>query len=493
MRKKHVIIIGAGFGGLSAASLLAKQGFKVTILEKNQTVGGRARVWKSKGFTFDMGPSWYLGPEIFERFFAEFKQHSSDFYQIKKLDPSYRIFFNKDEKIDISTDLQKMTTLFDSLEKDGGEKFKKYLDLSKSFYDISMEQFIYRPYNSIFDLFNKAFLKAGRNLPVFDNMEKFVNRFFISDKAKKILQYNLVFLGGSPKITPAVYALMAHMDFNLGVWYPIGGFGSVVNGFLHLAKFLGVNIKTGVDVKKIVIKNGKAVGVKTSKGDLEADIILANADYHHVETNLLPKAYQSYSENYWKKKTMAPSAFILYLGLNKKIKGLSHHNLFLDQDWIKHFDSIFENPSWYEKPSYYICAPSKTDPTVAPEGKENLFILVPVAPGLKDTEKVRKEYSEKILTHLENLLGETIKDSIEVIRTYAHNDFISDYNSYKGSALGLTQTLFQTAIFRPKHQSPKVKNLYYTGQNNHPGIGVPMVVISSQIVSEQITKKHGNT
>lgn len=493
MKRKHVIIIGSGFGGLSAAALLAKQDFRVTVLEKNKEVGGRARIWKKNGFTFDMGPSWYLGPEIFENFFSEFKQKSSNFYRLKRLDPSYRIFFSNEDHFDITPDLKKMYKLFDSLEENGGEKLKKYLELAKYQYEVSMKNFIYKSYNSIFSIFNKQMLKEGKNLPVFENMEKFVSKYFSSERAKKILQYNLVFLGGAPKNTPGIYALMAHMDFNLGVWYPEGGFGSVVNGFAGLAKFFGANIKTNIEVKKIIIKNGKAIGVKTSKGDILGDIILANADYHHVETALLPKPYQSYPESYWSKKTIAPSAFIIFLGLNKKIKNLTHHNLFLDNDWKEHFNAIFDTPNWHEKPSYYVCCPSKTDSSVAPPGKENLFILVPVAPGLKDTEKTRKEYAKRILEHLESLTGETISDNIEVMRIFSQTDFIQDYHAYKGTALGLSQTLFQTAFFRPKQQSNKVKNLYFTGQFTHPGIGVPMVVISSQIVSQEIVNKYGNT
>jgi phytoene desaturase len=493
MRRKHVIIIGSGFGGLSAASILGKQGFRVTILEKNKDLGGRARVWKKNGFTFDMGPSWYLGPEIFDNFFSQLKQKTTDFYKLKRLDPSYRIFFAKDDLVDIPPDLKKLYTLFDTFENQGGEKLRKYLDISKAQYEISMKSFIYKSYNSIFSIFNKQMFREGKKLPVFESMEKFVSKFFTSDRAKKILQYNLVFLGGAPKNTPALYSLMAHMDFNLGVWYPEGGFGSVVNGFASLAKFFGANIKTNIEVKKIIIKNGKAVGVKTSKGDILADLILANADYHHVETSLLPKPYQSYSENYWKKKTIAPSAFIIFLGLNKKIKNLSHHNLFLDHNWQDHFNSIFENPHWHENPSYYVSCPSKTDPTVAPAGKENLFILVPTAPGLKDNEKTRREYAKRVLNHLEGLIGESIQDNIEVMRIFAQSDFTRDYHAYKGTALGLSQTLFQTAVFRPKHQSSKVKNLYFTGQFTHPGIGVPMVIISSQIVTQEIIKKYGNS
>lgn len=487
MRKKHVVIIGGGFGGLSASALLAKQGFKVTLLEKNKDLGGRARVWKQDGFSFDMGPSWYLMPEVYEKFFAIFGKKSSDYYELKRLDPSYRIFFGKDEKIDISTDPKQNEILFDSFEEKGGEKFRKYLDFSKYQYDISMKSFIYKDYPNLLSFFDKELLKVGPKLKVFESMERYVHRFFNSDKARKVLLYNIVFLGGSPKITPAIYSVMAHADFNLGVWYPLKGFGAIVNAMTQIAKEQGVQFKTNCIVKKIVVnKSGIAEKVLTNRGEIKADVVLANADYSFVETSLLDNKFQSYPLSYWKKKTIAPSGFILYLGLNKKIKNLAHHNLFLANDWVNHFDEIFKNPSWPENPSYYVCAPSKTDPSVAPKNYENIFILVPIASGIKDTKKMREQFSKKIVNHLEELIEENIEESIILKRTFSLNDFKDDYNAFQGTALGLTHTLLQTAVFRPKNKSQKVKNLYYTGQYTLPGTGVPMVIISSEIVTKKI-------
>lgn len=489
-KKKHVVIIGGGFGGLSAASLLAKQGLKVTLVEKNKDLGGRARVWKKDGFSFDMGPSWYLMPEVYEKFFEQFGKKPSDYYELKRLDPSYRIFFGPNETVDISTDPKENEKLFDSIEEKGGEKFKKYLEVSKYQYDISMEHFIYRDYPNLFSFFNKELLKAGPKLKVFENMEKYVNRFFTSDRAKKILLYNIVFLGGSPKITPAIYTVMAHADFNLGVWYPFGGFSVIVQAMTQLAKELGVTIKTNTSVKKIQLnRSGLAEKVITDKGEIPADIVLANADYSYVETKLLEKKSQTYPLTYWQKKTIAPSGFILFLGLNKKIKNLTHHNLFLANDWVKHFDEIFKKPDWPKDPSYYVCVPSKTDSSIAPKDYENIFVLVPIASGIKDTLKIREEFTNKILTHLEALIDEKIKDHIVVKRIFSINDFKNDYNSFQGTALGLSHTLFQTAIFRPKNKSSKIKNLYYTGQYTLPGTGVPMVIISSEIVTKKIIKE----
>lgn len=483
---KKVIVIGAGFAGLSTAALLAKKGFDVTVFEKNSQPGGRAGLIESKGFKFDMGPSWYLMPDVFERFFDLFNKKPEDYFTLQKLDPSYRIFFGQDEVVDIRSDLEANKKLFGRLEEGGDKKFMEYLDLSEYQYDISMKNFVYRDYRRFRDFADRKFMVEGVKLHVFDSIDKYVRRFFSDDRARKILQYNIVFLGGTPKTTPAMYSIMAHIDFNMGVWYPEGGLNAVAKGIYELGKSLGVKYIFDAPVEKIHVEDGKAKSVTTSSGEHEADIIVSNADYHFTETRLLDKEYQSYSKRYWEKRTVAPSGFIMYLGIDKKLPKLEHHNLFLDNDWEKHFDSIFENPDWPESPSYYVCAPSKTDSNVAPEGCENLFVLVPVASGLPDTPEIREKYEEKTLKHLESLVGENIRDHIITKQIFAHNDFKKLFNSYKGTALGLSHTLMQTAILRPHNQSKKVENLYYTGQYIHPGIGVPMALIASEIVSDKI-------
>lgn len=491
MPKKKIVIIGAGFGGLSVAALLAKEGFDVHVFEKNEQAGGRASTYQEKGFTFDMGPSWYLMPDVFERFFKQFNKTPSDFYSLKRLDPAYRIFYGPNDYIDTSKDLAKNIELFERLEKGAGEKLKEYLKQAEYQYRVSIQDFLYRDYTSIRDFFNWRMMIEGRKLHVFEKLDRFTKRFFKNEKVRKILQYNMVFLGGSPKNTPAIYSLMAHVDFNLGVWYPDGGIASVVKGLVRLAENEGVQFHYTSPVEQIVVKNGKAEGVKIGTDLIEADIVIANADYHFVETKLLKPEYQTYTEAYWAKRTIAPSGFVLYLGVNKKIKGLTHHNLMFDHDWVRHFDDIFENPAWPENPSYYVCCPSKTDASVAPAGKENVFVLVPVASALADPDTLREAYAHKIITHLETVLGETIGDSLEVKTIFSHRDFSSRYHAYKGTALGLSHTLLQTALFRPKHRSKKVSNLFYTGQYTHPGIGMPMCLISSQLVADYISKEYG--
>lgn len=487
---KHVIIVGAGFGGLASAALLAKAGYAVTVYEKNASPGGRARVFRKKGYTFDMGPSWYTMPDIMERFFGLLGKKSADYYTLKRLDPSYRVVFDRHDVIDIAASLQKNYALFNRLEQNGGEKLKRYLAQAKYQYEVAMASYVIKPYRSIFDMFDIRMAKEASRLHLLDNMDTFVKRYFENERLRKILQYTLVFLGGSPKNTPAMYALMSHVDFHLGVWYPMGGIGSVVVAVEKIAKEFGANFVYDSEVERIVTESGKTSGVLVNGKFKPADIVVMNADYAHAEMDLLTGKDRTYDERYWKKRVLAPSAFMMYLGVNRRIPSLKHHTLIFAHDWVKHFDAIFEKPSWPEKPSLYMCCPSKTDPGVAPAGKENLVVLVPVAAGLPDTEEIRKMYSEKILTQLEEVLKISIREHIEVKRIYSIQDFEQDYHAYKGTGLGLSHTLLQTAIFRPSYRSKKVRNLFFAGQYTHPGIGIPIQLISAEIAAAEIQKEY---
>jgi len=489
--EKRVIVIGSGFGGMAAAALLARDGYSVTVVEKNDQPGGRAIVYEDQGFLFDMGPSWYLMPEVFEDLFGEFARKPSDFYELKRLDPSYKVFYGPGRSVVIEADLEKTKALFESMEPGAGEKLREYLESAKYQYEIAMGQFIYKEYSSIFDFLNKKLVFEGTKLHIFDSLDGYVKRFIKSHDLRKILEYTIVFLGGSPYNSPAMYALMSHVDFNLGVWYPMGGMGELSKAFHRLCVDLGVEFRFGEEVKHILVENGSARGVETTRGTIDADILVVNADYPHAEIDLLDKKSRSYDEKYWKKKSIAPSCVLMYVGLDRKLDCLEHHNLYLSDSWDEHFSSIFDKPEWPENPSYYVCCPSRTDPAVAPEGKENLFFLVPVAAGLDDTDDVREKYFRSTIEHLEKLTGEKILDHVISKRIVTHRDFSSLYNAYKGTALGLAHTLRQTAIFRPGHRSKKVGSLYYSGQYTHPGIGVPMVLISSKILAKEIGKDHG--
>ncbi|MFN2250395.1 MAG: phytoene desaturase family protein [Anaerolineae bacterium] len=486
MRRK-VVVIGAGFGGLSAAALLARQGNDVTVVEKNRAAGGRASAWSKDGFTFDMGPSWYLMPDVFDRFFAELGTSAERELELSRLSPSYRVYFGPDDVVDVPSDLHEAYALFESFEPGGADKLKGYLDRAEYQYEVAMQQFVYREYKRLTDFFSWRLLLEGAKLNVFTNLDKYVSSTFESDKARKVLEYSMVFLGGAPDNTPALYSIMSHIDHKLGVWYPRGGLNAVAEAIQRLAEAQGAQFVFDAPVNRIRVEDGAATGVETEHGSYDADLVVAAADYHHVETKLLEPRYRQYSSAYWDSRVVAPSAFIMYIGLNRKLPELAHHTLFLQHDWMNHFNTIFKRPAWPERPSYYVCAPSKTDDTVAPDGMENLFVLVPVAAGLDDTPEVRETLSAEILRDLESQIGAPIRDAIVVYREFAHNDFAAEYNAFKGTALGLAHTLRQTAALRPRRKSGKVDDLYFTGQYVHPGVGVPMTLISSQILAEELS------
>jgi 1-hydroxy-2-isopentenylcarotenoid 3,4-desaturase len=489
--KKKVLIIGAGFGGLATAALLGKEGYEVTVLEKNSQPGGRAMIYEDKGFSFDMGPSWYLMPDVYERFFAEFGKKPEDFFQLKRLDPNYRIFFSKDEFIDIKKTVEENFATFEKLEPGSTEKFKEFLKLSEENYKIAVNDFVYRNYSSIKSVLDKELIMKGRNLNALEGFDHYLSKFFKSEKIKKIFQHTVISVGGSPKKIPALYAIMSHVDFNLGVWYPMGGMNRVHQALRTIGEEFHVTYQYDSPVEKIVVENSQTKGVIVNGNMITADIVVSNADYPYTETKLLEKKHQTYSEKYWSKKTIAPSAFILYLGIKGKVKNLQHHNLFFKDDWQEQFENIFTKREISDDPTYYIyiCAPSKTDSSVAPEGNENLFILVPIAPGIEDTEEFRKDYSEKILKHVEEIIKEKISDRIITQKVHTINDYSSLYNAYKGTALGLAHNLMQSTILRPKNKSKKVENLFYVGQYTIPGVGVPMCLISAQLVKERIVNE----
>jgi phytoene desaturase len=490
MPQQKILIIGAGLSGLSAAALLAHGGFDVTVLEKNGQPGGVAGVYENAGFRFDTGPSWYLMPEVFNHFFARFNKRPNDFFDLIRLNPYYKVFFSRDDMVEITPDMNQNYQLFDSLEQDGGKKLKQYLELARYKYNIAMDQFLYRDYTSLLDFFNRKLVFEGTKLHVFQKLDRFVKRYFTSDRARKLLEYNMVFLGCSPFKSPALYSIMSHVDMSLGVHYPQGGIHEVARALEKLACELGADIKYNLPAVKIDVSGRRSTNVYTDNGTYNSDIVLVASDYHHAETTLLDPPYQTYPEKYWDKKLLAPSAFIVYLGLNKKLPNLQHHNLYLSDTWEEHFNAIFDSPTWPEKPSYYVACPSKTDLSVAPEGGENIFLLVPVAPGIDDSDEIREHFFNTILAHFEHLTGISIADAIVVKRFFSQRDFAAYLNMYQGTAMGMAHTLWQTAYFRPSHKSKKVENLYYTGHYTHPGIGLPMVLIASQIVCDIIKKEH---
>ncbi|MCS3924589.1 phytoene desaturase family protein [Methanosalsum natronophilum] len=489
-----IIVIGAGFGGLSAASLFSRDGHQVTVIEKNELPGGRASVYSENDFNFDMGPSWYLMPDIYENYFAEFGKKPEDYYELKKLDPSYRVFFGDKKVVDISPSLEKNYELFDTFEENGGEKLKNYLESAGEMYESSVKEMLYKDFTSVSDFLSGKLLFKGMKLNILESLDHFVNKRFDSDEARKVLEYSIGFLGSSPQKTPSMYHIMSHIDMTMGVFYPEGGMRKVVSSMYDLAVEQGVDFKFNEPVKSLEIQEKKVNKVITSNGEYDCDMVLVNADYAHSEIDLIPDKHQSYSNKYWETRVMAPSAFVAYVGIDKVLDKLDHHNLFLQEDWSNKFDKLFDpkKAEWPDSPSYYVNIPSRTDSTASPEGTDTLFILVPLAPGLEDTEEKREELYNMIMNDLEEKVNEDIRGHVVVKRIFALDDFKRSYNAYKGTALGISHTLRQTAVWRPAHKSKKVSNLFYSGQYTHPGIGVPMTLISSQIVAEQINGNNGD-
>jgi phytoene desaturase len=486
---KRVIIIGAGFSGIATAAILAKDGFEVTVLEKNSMAGGRASVFSSGGFTFDMGPSWYWMPDVFERFFQLFGKSPSEYYKLKRLDPSYRFYFGKGEIVDIPASYEGVTEIFESIEEGSGHKLKQFLKEAEFKYNTAMGEFVYKPGLSVWEFMKPKLLLSALRMNMFISFEKHLKKYFSSKRLRQMLEFPILFLGGTAQNTPALYSLMNFGDIKLGTWYPDGGMYKVVEAMVKLAGEMGVEFIFDSPVSKIEIKAGKVTGVYVSDKFHEADIVVASADYQHVEQKLLPEAFRNYSSSYWDSRVLSPSSLIFFLGIDRKLDGIEHHTLFFDEDLGVHASNIYENPSWPEKPSLYFSCTSKSDPGVAPEGMENLFVLIPVAPGLKDTEEVREHYFQVILDRFYKITGQDIRNHVVFKRSYAHNDFQADYNAFKGNAYGLANTLMQTAFLKPKILNRRLTNLFYTGQLTVPGPGVPPALISGQIVANEINKQ----
>jgi phytoene desaturase len=488
MKNKKVIIIGAGFSGLAAASVLAQSGFNVTVLEKNSTPGGRARKFAENGFTFDMGPSWYWMPDVFDKFFALFGKTTQDYYQLQRLDPSYRFYFGKNEIVDVPATFSEIVDIFEKEEPGAGDALIKFLVEAEYKYRVSMSKFVYKPGISVLEFAHPEMLASVFKLHMFSSFDSHLKHYFKSPRLRQMLEFPILFLGGTGKTTPALYSLMNYGDIKLGTWYPVGGMYKVVEGMVELATSLGVKFIYNSPVESLEVKNGTITSVIAAGKRYEAPYVLASADYQHVEQHLLPAEFRTYSEKYWNSRVLSPSSLIFYLGIDKKLEGIEHHTLFFDQDFSKHADAIYVKPGWPENPSLYFSCTSKTDPTVAPEGMENLFVLIPVAPGLDDTEETREKYFKIILERFKHLTGQDISKNIIFKRSYAHADFESDYNAFRGNAYGLANTLMQTAFLKPKMKSKKVKNLFYTGQLTVPGPGVPPALISGEIAAKLIMK-----
>jgi phytoene desaturase len=487
MMKKKVAIIGSGFASLAAACYLAKDGYEVEIFEKNANIGGRARQLKKDGFCFDIGPTWYWMPDVFERFFADFGKKPSDYYELEKLSPAYKVFFGKDDSITIEDSLDKICAAFETEEPGSSKKLKQFIAEAKSNYDIAIKDLVYRPGVSPLELVTPT--TAAKIGQFFSTISKEVRKEFSNQKLIQILEFPVLFLGAKASNTPAFYSFMNYADFGLGTWHPKGGMYKVIEGMESLAKSLGIKINTNAPVSEIFVENNTATGMQVNGKKIEADYILSGADYHHTET-LLPEHKRQYKESYWQKKTFAPSALLFFAGFNKKLENVTHHTLFFDSDFEKHAKAIYDDAEWPENPLFYASFPSVTDDAAAPEAKEAGIFLIPLAPDVEDTPEIREKYFQKIITRFENLTNQNVTNHLLFKESFCVNDFKEEYNSYKGNAYGLANTLLQTAFLRPKLKSKKVHRLFFTGQLSVPGPGVPPSLISGKLAAGLIQKEN---
>ncbi|CUT05129.1 phytoene desaturase [Candidatus Kryptobacter tengchongensis] len=483
----EVIIIGSGFSGLASSIILANAGYKVKVFEKNSSPGGRARSLEYNGFKFDMGPTWYWMPDVFEKFFNRFNTTPSNFYELIRLNPSYRVYFAENDYVDLPVELAQIIELFNKIEPGSSQKFLKFLSEAEKKYNLSVNKFIYYPNLALSEYLNKEFLLNVLKLNLFSSFQRYLRKNFKSEKIIAILRFPLIFLGGNPEELPALYSIMNYADIKLGTWYPKGGFKSVVDSLYKLAISAGVQFNFEAPVQKIIVRGNKVNGVIVDKEKIKADIVIATSDYHHSES-LLDIEYRNYPPKYWESRVYTPSGILFYVGLKKKLPKLPHHILFFDENFEAHINSIYKKPEFPPKPQIYVNLPSQTEPELAPEGKECIYFFIPLAPGLKEDEEIKQRYFNFAIEKFENLVGEKIKDSIEFFISYGPSDFMKDYNAYKGNCYGLANTLFQTAIFKPKIRNRKIKNLFYAGHTTVPGPGVPPSIISGTIVSDFIIK-----
>lgn len=486
-KSNEIAVIGAGFAGLAAAAVLAESGNKVTVFEKNSGIGGRARTFSKDGFLFDMGPSWYWMPDVYDSFFALFGKSTADFYELKKLDPGFAVIF-ENEVMDIPADYDAVCALFESIEPGSGTKLRKFIAEGEFKYRVGMDDMVYKPGHSVTEFFSLKLFRDALKLQLFTSFSKHVRKYFKDPRLLALIEFPVLFLGAMPKDTPALYSLMNFAGLKQGTFYPMGGFGKVAESFKKIAESAGVQVLTNQNIEKFDIAAGSISHLHTNTKSIKTDAVVGSADYHHIEQELLDKEFRTYDEAYWENRTFAPSSLLFYLGVNKKIEKLRHHNLFFDENFDQHAVEIYKDKKWPQSPLFYVCCPSKTDPSVAPAGSENLFVLMPIAIGLNDPETIRETYFNVLMKRLEKFAGEDIRSHVVYKKSYSVSDFIADYNAYQGNAYGLANTLMQTAIFKPKLKSSKVKNLFYAGQLTVPGPGVPPSIISGRIAATELQK-----
>lgn len=501
---RSAIVIGGGIAGLASAALLGDDGYRVTLLEARDELGGRAGTWEQSGFRFDTGPSWYLMPEVFDHFFRLLGTTSERELDLVPLTPAYRVYSEPTVSgapapIDVHSGRDAATALFESIEAGAGDTLTDYLDSAGDAYDLAVSRFLYDTYASTEGLRDPAVLRRlAQLLPLLSvPLATHIAKRFADPRLRQILGYPAVFLGGSPFGVPSLYHLMSHLDLDEGVLYPRGGFTELIRAVERLARSRGVEIHTGAAVTRIEVSDGRARGVHTTEGRrFAADLVVSAADLHHTETQLLSAESRSYPEAWWSDKTPSPGALLIMLGVRGPLPQLPHHTLLFARDWQENFDAIFRTPTRIpDPPSVYVCKPSATDDTVAPDGDENLFVLVPVPAdptighgGVDGTGDAAVERAaDRVIDQIAAWCGiPDLRERIVVRRTVAPGDFESDLHAWRGNSLGLAHTLRQSAVFRPRNTSKRVRDLYYAGASVLPGIGLPMCLISAELVLKTV-------
>jgi phytoene desaturase len=494
MTRKHAIVIGAGVGGLATANILAKTGYNVTVIEQNNGPGGRMDILHEQGFTFDTGPSWYLMKDVFDQYFNLFNKQTTDYYELARLDPAYKVFFDYRQPVVVKQSYAQNKKLFETLEPGAAKKLDKYLSRAELSYRLALEHFLYNPFTKLTSVARREVLRA---VPAFSglfatNLHRYISRRFSALPIQQILEYPSVFLGASPFNTPALYQLMSYLDFKEGVFYPkSGGMYSITSALMSLGKELGVTYQFGQSVDKIVVADRRATGVRAAGKTVNADIVISNADLHFTETQLLEPEHQTYPKSYWQKRNPGPSALLLYLGVRGALPELEHHNLFFTKQWRQNFDDIYKHQTWPKQASVYVSKTTATDQSTAPKGHENVFVLVPLPPNSQLSAAKQKAYVNHCLDQIGKQAGITdFRDRIVYQQVRSPQWFEQRFNSWQYSALGMAHTLRQSAFLRPNVRSKKIDNLFYVGAGTQPGIGVPMCLISAQLVYKSLTSNH---
>ena len=505
---RRAVVIGGGISGLASAALLARDGFSVTVLEQRKQLGGRAGSWEQDGFRFDTGPSWYLMPEVFDHFFQLLGTSADAELDLEKLDPGYRVYSEgHDEPIDLRADREANIALFESIEPGAGKRIRKYLASAEDTYAMAIRRFLYTTFQNLRGLAAPDVLRRLPKLArlLIEPLSTFAESAVKDRRLWQVLGYPAVFLGTSPYAAPSMYHLMSHLDLADGVLYPKGGITEVIAAVERVARREGAKIIAGAKVERIVVEDGHVTGVvhRDRRGvqhTAPADLVVSAADLRHTELQLLDKEHRTYPAAHWEKRDPGPSAVLVYLGIDGPVPGLLHHTLVFTEDWKANFGAIFGADRHVPDPaSIYVCAPSETDTSVAPPGSSNLFLLVPLpadlsigrggVDGAGDYEVER--IADRAIDVVASRSGvPDLRERIRVRRTIGPRDFADDYNAWNGSMLGPAHTLKQSAFFREKNASRKVEGLYYAGASTIPGIGLPMCLISAEVLLKRI---HGDT